>query len=414
MNRKTDVIVIGGGQAGLAASRCLSDLGIDHVVFERGEIGQRWRSERWNSLRLLTPNWMSRLPGRTYTGNDPTGFMTKDDVAEMLSRYSAGFDAPVLTHTQVLKLRQFEQGFRAETTRGSWRAKSVVIATGACDTPRLPAFAQAVDPEIAQITLNHYTSPAQVAKGGVLVVGASASGCQIASELQAAGRNVTLAAGQHTRLPRQYRGRDIMEWLDKTGILTAQRNAADTVEKLVRHHSFQLVGSKIGRNLGLASFQAQGGRVVGRVMDMRGKTAMLAQSLPHHIAQSEARQVKILRQIDGYIAHHGLVGPAADRIDPVRCAKAPAEINLSDAGIQTIVWATGYRRDYSWLDVPVLTDGGEIQQDGGATPVPGLYTMGLPHMRRCNSSFIDGVGQDAHDITRLIATHLGQSLPQAA
>lgn len=414
MGRKTDVIVIGGGQAGLATSHCLAKLNIDHVVFERGEIGQRWRAERWNSLRLLTPNWMSRLPGQPYSGDNPHGFMTKDAVADILTAYSMTFSAPVLEHTTVLSLRKSQTHFTAVTTGGTWRAKAVVVATGACDVPRLPRFAGSVDPSIAQVTLDRYKSTAQVAKGGVLVVGASASGCQIASELQAAGRDVTLATGRHTHLPRTYRGRDIMVWLDRIGALSATRDPSVPVDRLALQHSFQLVGSDIGRNLNLGTFQAQGGRVVGRVENAHGTLVSLGDTLGHDVATAEARQTKLLRRIDTHIDQTDLYAPAPDRTTPIHVPMSPKTLDLYRAGIRTIVWATGYRRDYSWLDLPVLTAGGDIIQTGGVTRVAGLYTMGLPFMRRCNSTFIDGVGQDAHDITRFISHHLGQRVPTAA
>ena len=414
MERKTDVIVIGGGQAGLATSRCLSAKGIDHVVFERGQIGQRWRAERWNTLRLLTPNWMTRLPGYRYQGADPQGFMTKAAVVDMLTNYSATVSAPVLEDTYVWSVRTVGAGFQVTTSQGTWRSRSVVIATGACDRPHVPGFAASLDPSIHQITLDRYKSSAQVPSGGVLVVGASASGCQIAHELQAAGHNVTLAAGGHTRLPRTYRGYDIMTWLDAIGTLKAPRDPGASVEKLMQQHSFQLAGNSIGRNMNLATFQAQGGLVVGRLIGADDQAISLGVDVMRDVAQADARQARILRRIDDFIAKNRMAVPPPDMIAPVQIGNTPTALDLQRAGIRTVVWATGYRRDYSWLDIPVLTAGGEIAQHGGVTGVAGLYTMGLPYMRRCNSTFIDGVGQDARDITRFIATHLGHRMPKAA
>lgn len=414
MDRKTDVIIIGGGQAGLATSRCLTDLGIEHLVIERGEVAQRWRAERWNSLRLLTPNWMTRLPGWSYQGRDPHGFMSRKEVTDFLTAYGADFAAPVMTHTRVLSVTHRAGTFLVATTRGNWRARSVVIATGACDVPRVPRCASAIDPSIAQVTLDSYKTSSQIARGGVLVVGASASGLQIASALQSSGRDVTLAAGRHTRVPRTYRGRDIMVWLERTGILQEKRDPARDVDTLARTHSVQLIGSPTGRSLDLAAFRAQGGRVTGRLTGAEGTRIGLGETLRQDIRSAEARMGKILRRIDQHIARHGLNAPAPGRIDPVDCPVAPAQIDLAREGIRTIIWATGYSRDYSWLHVPVLSPGGEIYQQGGATPVAGLYTVGLPYMRRCNSSFIDGVGRDARAITKLIANQLGASLPKAA
>ena len=414
MARKTDVLIIGGGQAGLATSHYLTSLGLDHIVLERGQIAQRWRKERWNSLHLLTPNWMTRLPGHTYAGRDPHGFMHKDQVARMLQTYSTEIAAPVMTQTSVISVRRMGAEFHVKTNLGTYRARAVVLATGACDTPNVPVCAQTVDPRIRQITLNHYKSPAQIDDGGVLVVGASASGIQIASELQVAGRPVTLAVGQHTRSPRRYRGRDIMFWLDQCGLLAQPRDPAIDPDKLAAQHSFQLIGAKSGQTIDLGTFQAQGGQITGRLTDADGNRVMIENTLPNDIARAEARQSRMLNEIDTYIARHSIDAPTPNPINPIKVPDCPTQLNLNSAGINTIVWATGYRRDYSWLDIPVLSPRGEVLQQGGITPVPGLYTMGLPVMCRRNSTFIDGVGQDAYEITQHIAHHLGHAVSQAA
>ncbi|SFC22970.1 flavin-containing monooxygenase [Tropicimonas isoalkanivorans] len=224
MIRKTDVLIIGAGQAGLAMSRCLADRGIDHVLLERGAVGQRWRAERWASLHLLTPNWMTRLPGWHYEGADPEGFMHKDHVVGMLNRYARSFAAPVEEFAAVESVRRSGRGFLVETQTGCWAARAVVIATGACDRPAVPHFSQTVAPGISQVTTADYVHADQLAPGGVLVVGASATGVQLAEEIHRSGRPVTLAAGAHVRLPRQYRGRDILEWLDRCGVLAEARD----------------------------------------------------------------------------------------------------------------------------------------------------------------------------------------------
>lgn len=411
---KTDVMIIGGGQAGLAASRCLSVLGIDHVVLERGAVAQRWRSERWNSLCLLTPNWMTRLPGHRYSGDDPGAFMRKDQVARMLTNYSIDIAAPVLAQTEVLSVTRAGTGFRVETNRGGCRARAVVVATGACDIPHRPDFARRVARRIRQVTLDRYKSPAEIAPGGVLVAGASASGIQIAHELQDAGYPVTLCVGQHTRLPRRYRGQDIFYWLDQCGLLNKPRDPSSGPDQLARQHSFQLIGDSSGRSLDLASFMARGGTLTGRLADADGTALAFESTLRHSIDLAEARQSGLLRKIDTHIDQIGLEAPAAEKIPPVIVPRVPVRLDMESAGIKTIVWATGYRRDYSWLRIPVFTPQGEIRQRDGVTPIPGLFTLGLPFMRRANSTFIDGVGQDSREISRLIANHLGQAAPLAA
>ena len=414
MPRKTDVLVIGGGQAGLATSRCLSDLGIEHVVLERGRVAQRWQTERWTSLHLLTPNWMTRLPGFAYQGKDPNGFMHKDEVARFLTDYSHRISAPVVPNTQVVSVRHQGERFQIHTNTGSWIARSVVVATGACDRPNVPSFARSIAPHIQQVTLDQYKCPQQIGPGGVLVVGASASGLQIASELQGSGRKVTLAAGQHTRIPRRYRGKDIMAWLDQSGLLSHPRDAKADADKCAAQHSFQLIGGPNAQSLDLMKFQSLGGTVTGRLAAAEETRIRFADTLPTDIARAEARQAKILNDIDGHIARAGLSAEPAEKIVPVTLPPSRLEMDLDQAGVTTIIWATGYRRDYAWLDIPVLSPRREILQWDGLTPLAGLFTMGLPGMRRRNSSFIDGVGDDARFIAQQIALHLGHSVPLAA
>jgi len=263
--RPIDTVIIGGGQAGLAMSRSLRDRGRDHVVLERGRIAERWRSERWDSLRLLTPNWMSRLPGYAYRGPDPDGFMHRDDVIAYLEGYARSFTAPVEQETTVRAVTVYNGGYRVETDRGTWLARNVVIATGACDTPRVPDFADALDPAIVQVTPNAWRGPDALPPGGVLVVGAAATGVQLADEIRRSGRDVTLAVGRHNRVPRAYRDRDIMWWLDRTGIL--DRAVEDLRDPDVRSEpSLQLVGGRPGRAVDLAALQARGVRLVDRVV----------------------------------------------------------------------------------------------------------------------------------------------------
>jgi putative flavoprotein involved in K+ transport len=410
----TDTIIIGAGQAGLATSRCLSDLDIDHVVFERGAVGERWRSERWSSLHLLTPNWMSRLPGFSYAGPDPNGFMHKDAVARYLSDYKDSFSAPVLTNTHVVSVTQESGGYQIVTNNATWRARSVVIATGACDKAKVPGFAGQIRAEIAQITPTSYKSPDQIEPGGVLVVGASATGVQLAEELLAAGRDVTVAVGSHIRVPRSYRGQDVMYWMDRSGILAKPRTPGADPEAAARHPSLQLVGGRNARNIDLNSLRQQGANIVGRATDADGSCIRFEPSLCGVVAAAEIRQQRLLQRIDTHIEVNNIRAPQGEAPDLVQVEDGPSRIDLADRGISTILWATGYYREYPWLNVPVLTASGEIQQIGGVTPYAGLFTMGLPFMRRRNSTYIDGVGLDAWVLSQRISRHLGNSKSRAA
>ena len=414
MIRKTDVIIIGAGQAGLATSRCLVDLGIDHVVFERGEIAQRWRTERRKNLHLLTPNWMTRLPSWSYSGTDSDGFMHKDDVVQFLSDYSDDFAAPVQCNTEVRSVSLSENGYRVITDTAFWMAKSVVIATGACDKPLVPEYARYIHPSIRQVTPDRLDDISEISHSGILVVGASATGIQLADELLRVGCDVTLAAGSHVRTPRRYRGRDIMYWLDQSGVLSELRDSQASLKSVLHHPSFQLVGGTLNRDLDLGSISRRGANIVGRVTSASGRRVFVSNKLSASIDAADARQKRLLSRIDHYIESQGIDVPVEPVIAPIKIRSDESLINLAERGIKTIIWATGYKREYAWLNVPVKTAKGEIDQAGGVTSAPGLFTMGLPFMRRRNSTFIDGVGADAHEISQFIAAHLGLRSTRAA
>jgi putative flavoprotein involved in K+ transport len=406
--RRTDCVVIGAGQAGLAMSRVLTDRGVDHVVLEQGRVAERWRSERWNSLRLLTPNWQTRLPGFAYDGAQPDGFMTMTQVVTFFERYAMSFGAPVVSDTTVRAVTRHPGAFRVATFAGDWSARSVVIATGHAQRPFVPSMARHVPRAIAQLTPTSYRSPGDLPPGGVLVVGASASGIQLADELQRAGRAVTIAAGHHTRLPRQYRGRDIMWWLDRMGVLDETVDQVYDVEISRDQPSLQLIGHPDRLTLDLAGLRDRGARVVGRLVAIDGAVARLADDLVATTAAADIKLASLLNRIDTYIATQGLVAGAAPKLEPqcLSFVDAPTAVDLDASGIKTIVWATGFRRDYRWLRVPVVDRRGEIKHDGGVTAAPGLYVIGLHFLRRRNSSFIDGVGADAIALGEHVVNYL--------
>jgi putative flavoprotein involved in K+ transport len=411
--RRTEAVVMGGGQAGLAMSRCLADAGVDHVVLERGRVAERWRSERWDSLRLLTPNWQSRLPGFRYDGPDPDGYMTMPEVVDFLDRYARSFRAPVEEGTNVLAVEGSAGGYRVATDRGVWESPSVVIATGHCETPLVPQLARELSDDLVQVVPSDYRNPGQLPEGGVLVVGASAAGVQLANEIHAAGRPVTLSIGRHTRLPRVYRGRDILWWLDAMGVLDESAQDVADLAASRRQPSLQLVGTPERATLDLPTLEARGVRLVGRALGAEGSRVSFADDLLAQTVAADARLALLLQRIDIFAALTGVsaeVAPA-EPFRPFRWPReAPTELDLREEGIRTVVWATGYRRRYPWLKVPVLDARGEIRHEGGVTPSPGLYVMGLYFLRRRKSTFIDGVGRDALDLSR----HLTGFLRRAA
>jgi len=409
---RTDTIVIGGGQAGLAVSRCLRDAGHDHVVLERGRLGESWRSERWDSLRLLTPNWTTNLPGWSYRGDDPDGFMTPADLVSVLERYAADGDAPVHEQTAVEHVRRDDEGYAVHTAGGVvWRGKHVVVATGHCMRPAVPAAAASLTPSVHQVTPDRYRDPSQLPVGGVLVVGASATGAQIAEELALAGRDVVLAVGNHTRMPRQYRGVDIFWWLQQIGALDDAIDAHPDALRAQRSPSLQLIGSPERRDLDLTTCRAAGVAVTGRLVQVEGTRVWFGSTLHQSVATSEARLQRTLDRIDRHVDLHHLTAAVGDGERPRPPALDPAvtELELRARGIATVVWATGFRRRYPWLPSEALDAHGEIRHRHGIGVLPGLYVVGLRFQRHRNSNFIGGVGRDA----RFVADHLtGAPVPQ--
>jgi putative flavoprotein involved in K+ transport len=402
--QRTDTIVIGAGQAGLALSKCLTDAGRDHVVLERGRLAERWRSERWDSLRLLTPNWMSRLPGWSYRGSRPDAFMTVPELVSYLESYAASFTAPVQDETTVAAVRLTTSGYRVETDQGSWSARNVVVATGVEGHPRVPPMAADLPAAVHQIASTQYRNPAQVPDGGVLIVGASATGVQLADELARDGRDVTLSVGDHTRMPRRYRGHDIFRWLEWIGAFDTTIDELPDPRAGARAPSLQLVGRPSHESLDLSTLRARGVELAGRLEQVDGPLVAFRDDLDRTVRDSDARMSRVLDRIDERLRRCGAPDGVADadRPPPISVGRAPERMNLRDRGISTVIWATGFGRSYPWLHAPVLGRDGEIVQRRGVTPSPGLYVLGLRFQHHRNSNFIDGVGRDA----AFVAAHI--------
>jgi putative flavoprotein involved in K+ transport len=410
--RSTDVAVIGGGQAGLAMSHALSRLGIAHAVLERGRVAERWRSERWDSLTLLTPNWMSRLPGFAPALPDPDGFMSMPEVIAFLEAYRRATAAPVEEGTAIRALRPLGEGYRLETSRGAWLARAVVVATGHCGLPAIPGFAAALSPAIHQETASGYRNPRGLPPGGVLVVGAGASALQIAQELRAAGREVALAVGRHTRAPRRYRGHDTWWWMDRAGMLEDRAEDQPDLARARAQPSLQLIGGT--RDLDLGILRAAGVRILGRVLDGTGTELRLGADLAACVAGAQRPMESMLARIDALANPMG-APPQAWPAPLAGFGAAPERLELRAEGIASILWATGYRRETGWMQVPGLLDAaGEIRHRGGVTPAPGLYVLGLRFLRRRSSNFLGGVGADALALAAEAARHLRHTDRRAA
>lgn len=397
------VVVVGAGHCGLATSRHLAARSIDHVVLERGEVANSWRTERWDSLRLLTPNWLSRLPGQAYAGDDPDGYMTVPEVVGYITAYAA--DAPVRTNTTVRTVRQSGAGFLVETDDGSWTADAVVVASGACNAPSLPAVSAELPADVPSLTAWGYRNPDQVPEGGVLVVGAAASGIQIADELLRAGRDVTVAVGEHVRVPRRYRGADILWWMEEAGVLGEPWTEMDDLVRARSIPSMQLTGG--GGTLDLNALTARGARLVGRLQTIRDRRLLFSGSLRNVCALADLKLERLLDTLDAWALETGVDAPPPERFPRTAVPDDPVtELDLARDGIRSVLWATGYRAELSWLEAPVLNPRGRLIHDGGVTRVPGLYLMGMPFLRRRKSTLIDGADADARDLTDHLAAHL--------
>ncbi|WFP61598.1 NAD(P)/FAD-dependent oxidoreductase [Mesorhizobium sp. WSM4904] len=407
--KRADVVIVGAGQAGLALSHCLGRIGIEHAVLERGRIGERWRSQSWRTLRLLTPNWLNALPGSPYEGVDPDGFMDKSAFVASLEAYAGRWQAPVECCVEVLSSRRIGGGFVLDTSTGAWSAKAVVVATGHCDRPAIPFVSETRGGPLT-IHASQYRSTGELPPGGVLIVGASSSGVQIADELARAGRRVTLSVGKHTRLPRRWRGKDIFFWLCRMGFMAQPLDALANPESARRQPSLQLAGRPDKADVDLATLQALGVELTGRVRGLADREIVFADDLAAQIAAAEAKQARLLAEIDRFAGD-----PRAGRREPVTVPSAsPERLSLTDGSIRTIIWATGYSRSFGWLEPLALGADGEIAHQGGVTSVPGLYALGLRFLRKRDSNFIGGVGADAQAIAAEISLYLGRNGRQAA
>ncbi len=404
-SENVETLVVGGGQAGLAMSEHLSDCGVPHLVLERHRIAERWRSERWDSLVANGPAWHDRFPNLTFADTDPDAFAAKESIADYLVAYAEQIAAPLRCGVEVTSVRRNagRPGFHVETTEGTIEAEAVVAATGPFQRPVIPALV----PEEAGVTQLHssaYRNPGQLPAGGVLVVGAGSSGAQIAEELLQAGRAVTLSVGPHHRPPRGYRGRDFCWWL---GVLGKWDAAA--IEPGLEHVTIAVSGAHGGHTVDFRRFAARGMTLVGRTRSFADGVMRFAPDLADNIALGDANYLSLLDEADAYAARNGLdlpEEPEARRIDPdPACVTDPLlELNLAQAGITTILWATGFALDFGWLKVEAFDENGRPKHHRGISAEPGVYFLGLPWLSRRASSFIWGVWHDAKYLADHIAS----------
>lgn len=400
------VVVVGGGQAGLAMSYCLTQRGVDHLVLERDRIGHEWRDRRWDSFCLVTPNWQCQLPGFPYPGDDPDGFMVRDEIVQYIEEYAKSFSPPVIEGVAATRLRRDRKGrYLVDTSRGELIAEQVVLATGPYQVPLIPRLADRLPGELTQLHSSQYRGPEQLPLGEVLVVGTGQSGCQIAEDLHLAGRQVHLAVGSAPRVARFYRGRDVVAWLDAVGYYSKAVEEfadVDTVRFRVNHY---VTGRGGGRDIDLRAFATQGMRLYGRLTAVTGTDLRFAPDLEKNLDHADAVSESIKDSIDSYIDAHRIEAPPEPRYTPVWTPdREPAALDLGDTGITSVIWGTGFGRDDRWIEVPVFDGRGYPTHDRGVTSSPGLYFLGLPWQHTWGSGRLSGVARDAAYLTERITT----------
>lgn len=400
-----NTLIIGGGQAGLATSYYLQKHGIEHIVLEKADkVGHAWRNERWDSFTLLTPNWTVQMPGAEYRGDDPDGFMSRDDVVAYFEQYASQFKLPIQFGSHAFEVAPHNNGYRVKTKVDDFQVKNVVVATGMFQTPRIPEFSKSISPKVLQMHSTQYRNPQSLPPGAVLVIGSAQSGCQIVEDLYQNGRKVYLSVGNAGRAPRRYRGRDIFRWLGDFGYFEMTVDKLESPKEKFAPNP-QLSGNNGGHSINLHQFVRDGVQLLGRTTGTDGTRITFAGGLKESLKKMDGFEAEIVQMIDKFIAENGIDAPA-ESLPDLRDGYAVEEIlelDLETAGIGTVIWAGGYRFDYSLVKLPVTDEDGYPIQKRGVTDFPGLYFIGMVLLHKQKSSLLLGVGEDAEYIARHIA-----------
>lgn len=393
------VVVVGGGQAGLATSWQLTARGLDHVVLEADRVASEWRNRRWDSFCLVTPNWQCRLPGLPYSGTDPDGFMVRDEIVAYLEEYARSFGVPLVEGVRATNLEQCPDGFRLTTSEATSTATitadQVVLATGPYQLPKIPRFAERLPKDLVQLHSSQYRNPGQLPDGEVLVVGSGQSGCQIAEDLHLAGRQVHLVTGSAPRVARFYRGRDVVAWLDELGYYAKGIDEFDDVDAVRFRVNHYVTGRDGGRDIDLRQFALEGMRLYGRLIDVDGSRLSFQPDLRANLDHADAVSEGIKDSIDAFITANDIPAPEEPRYHAVWEPPPNEPESLETEGISAVVWSTGFSRDDSWIRVPVFDGRGYPTHRRGVTSVPGLYFVGLPWQHTWGSGRFGGVADDA-------------------
>jgi putative flavoprotein involved in K+ transport len=399
-------VVIGGGQAGLSASHYLTKHGIDHVVFEKKTVAHKWKNERWDAFCLVTPNWQCQLPDHPYDGDDPHGFMVKDEIIAYVDRFVRKVDAPVYEHTTVTSLEKFKDLFRIETSAGAVTANSVIIATSLYSEPATPRAAERLPEEIVQIHTADYRNPGQLPEGGVIVVGSGQSGCQIAEDLHLAGRKVHLVTGNAPRCARFYRGRDVVDWLADVGQydITVEHDGMTKKKHDTNHY---LTGRDGGRDIDLRKFALEGMTLYGRMETVSGGRMIFEPNLKANLDGADRVYNGINALIDRHISEKSIDAPEGTPYSPLWEPQGEiTELDLRAEGITSVIWATGFRPDWSFVGLPIFDGNAYPVHRRGVTALEGIYVLGLPWLWTWGSGRFLAVGRDAEHVVGQLADRL--------
>ena len=400
------VVVVGGGQAGLSVSHYLKQRGIGHVVLEKRRVGHAWRTDRWDSFCLVTPNWQCTLPGYPYAGDDPDGYMLKDEIVAYIEGFARMVDPPIHEGVSVEKVSRDADGrFRVRSTMGEWIADNVVMATSGYHVPAIPRIGERLPPDVLQIHSQDYKNPAQLPEGEVLVVGTGQSGCQIAEDLHLAGRKVHLAVGDAPRSPRMYRGKDTIRWLDEMGYYETTTDTHPLGVEVRKKANHYFTGRNGGHEIDLRQFAIEGMKLYGRLETVDGHHVTFADDLTANLDGADKVYLRIRTMIDDHIAQAGIdAPPAAPYVPPWHETEPRRRLGLAESNIGAVVWSTGFRADFSMVDVPVFNGSGYPGHHRGITSVPGLYFIGLGWLWTWGSGRFSGIAEDADHIVEAIGT----------
>lgn len=399
MTEKVDVAIVGAGQAGLATSWYLTQAGVEHVILEAGRVAETWRSRRWDSFCLVTPNWSVTLPGGEYAGSDPDGYLGRDDLVDHFEGWAAKFDAPVRGDCRVGSLDQDGDGFVLGTPAGALRARRVVVASGGYQRAHLPKGGSGLPEGVTQLLAEQYRNPARVPPGAVLVIGSGQTGCQLAEELHEAGRKVILACGHCSWAPRRFGGHDVVWWVVESGFWN--RTVADLPSPAARLlGNILATGHGGGHDMHYRTLHAKGIELVGRYLAARDGKVFFEPDLNAIVAAGDGLAAGFKKWVDALCAKRGI--ESGWEMPPPFDVASRSEIDLARDGVSTVIWTTGYRPAYDWVHVPVFDDMGFPVQTDGRTAVPGLYFMGVHFQRKAQSAVLYGVGEDAE----LVAQHI--------